>query len=573
MPSSHNSWRRAVPGFAAAVSLVALLTAPAEAAAPSAGTVSSSSVQASWSGGPLLLTASACGGPANSRCDNYKLSIVVPSSNFRVEITLTPQILDDYDLEVYNASGQLVGSSGNVAGEVERVILSNPAAGTYTVAASPYLATRAYTARAVLTELAPPPPPPAVPTPEYEIYGPPAGMGASAGEPTLGVNEESGAVMYIAGLETFKVEFDDSVSPATATWQDVSTTLTSLVTFDPILFTDQTTGRTFVSQLLPTKLSLMAFTDDDGATWSPSLGAGINSGVDHQSVGGGPFAPGLLGPLTSYPHAVYYCSQDIALAQCAVSLDGGTTFGPAVPIYNLTQCGGLHGHVKVGPDGTAYVPNKNCGGEQGLAISTDNGLSWRVEKVPGSSAGTSDPSVAIATDNTVYFGWTNGDGHPYAAVSHDGGSTWTNLQDVGLAHGIENTAFPVIVAGDGDRAAFAFLGTKATGNATGDDPSFPAVWHLYVAHTYDGGATWKTVNVTPGDPVQRSTICTAGTTCGTTRNLLDFMDVTIDAEGRVLIGYADGCVGACVSGGANSFAAEARIARQKAGKGLYSAHD
>ena len=39
-----------------------------------------------------------------------------------------------------------------------------------------------------------------------------------------------------------------------------------------------------------------------------------------------------------------------------------------MPIYNLTQCGGIHGHVKVAPDGTAYVPNKNCGGSQGLAV-------------------------------------------------------------------------------------------------------------------------------------------------------------------------------------------------------------
>jgi len=290
-------------------------------------------------------------------------------------------------------------------------------------------------------------------------------------------------------------------------------------------------------------------------------------------VGGGPFAPGLLQPLTSYPHIVYYCSQDIALVQCATSLDGGTTFGLAVPIYNLTQCAGLHGHVKVGPDGTAYVPNKSCNGEQGVAVTTDNGLNWAVKTVPGSSAGSSDPSVGIATDGTVYFGFGGGDGHAYVAVSHDQGGTWSYLQDVGASFGIQNIAFPAVVAGDGDRAAFAFLGTTTAGNATGDDPSFPAVWHLYVAHTYDGGQSWLTVDVTPTDPVQRSTICTSGTTCGTTRNLLDFMDATVDVQGRVLVGYADGCVGTCVSGGANTFAAEARIARQKSGKGLYAAYD
>jgi hypothetical protein len=412
------------------------------------------------------------------------------------------------------------------------------------------------------------------PTPTYAVYAPPAGTGAGAGEPSIGVDERTGAVMYIAGLETLKAQFNDAASPATATWQNVSALQTSLITFDPILYTDQKLGRTFVSQLLPTTVSLMAWTDDDGATWHPSQGAGIASGVDHQTVGGGPFHSGPLGALPQlYPHATYYCSQDIALASCAVSLDGGTTFGPAVPIYNLTQCSGLHGHVKVAPDGTAYVPNKNCNGQAGVAVSTNNGLSWTVRTVPGSSAGSSDPSVGIGRDGTLYLGWSNGDGHAYVAVSHSQGATWTNIQDVGAPLGIQNIAFPAVVAGDGDRAAFAFLGTTAGGNATGDDPAFPAAWHLYVAHTSSSGASWVVADVTPADPVQRGTICTAGTTCGTTRNLLDFMGAVVDAEGRVLVGYADGCVGGCVNGGANTFAAEARIARQTGGKRLYAAFD
>ncbi|MFL6192785.1 MAG: sialidase family protein [Thermoanaerobaculia bacterium] len=563
---------RNIVAICLAVGMLAL-AGPGWALSPTAGSVSQASPQTAWSGGPNLLAAgTACGGPANSKCDNYKLTINPPSGNFQVEVTLTPQLADDYDLEVYAPNGTLAGTSGNGVGAVEKVVLNNPAGGVYTVSAAPYVAIRAYSAGAKLTLQTTPSPSTATP-PTYGVYAPPAGVGLSAGEPTLGVNYRTGRVMFIAGTETLKVTFNDAVTPATAAWQNVSAPQTSLITFDPILYTDPVLGRTFVSQLLPTKISLMAWTDDDGATWNPSMGAGINSGVDHQTVGGGTFARGLLTPLTSYSHAVYYCSQDIALAQCAVSLDGGTTFGLAVPIYNLTQCAGLHGHVKVAPDGTAYVPNKNCNGQQGVAVSTDNGLTWTVRTVPGSSAGSSDPSVGIGSDGTVYFGWSNGDGHAYTAVSHDQGATWSNIQDVGAGQGIQNIAFPAVVAGDGDRAAFAYLGTAAGGAATEDDPNFPAVWHLYVAHTYDGGASWVTTDVTPNDPVQRGTICTAGTTCGTTRNLLDFMDVQVDAEGRVLVGYADGCVGACVTGGANTFAAEARIARQKSGKRLYAAFD
>jgi hypothetical protein len=67
------------------------------------------------------------------------------------------------------------------------------------------------------------------------------------------------------------------------------------------------------------KTSFLAFTDNDGGAdgsaigdWTPSQGAPINPGVDHQTIGVGPFVPGLLGSTTGYPSAVYYASQDIA---------------------------------------------------------------------------------------------------------------------------------------------------------------------------------------------------------------------------------------------------------------------
>jgi hypothetical protein len=426
---------------------------------------------------------------------------------------------------------------------------------------------------AALAGAAPPPAPASAATPPtYTNYPAPAPLATSAGEPSLSYDAKSGNVMFEAGLQTLRVSFDDSTSPATASWTDVSYVLTSVVTLDPILYTERTTGRTFVSQLAGAT-SLMAFSDDGGATWTPSQGAGIPAGPDHETVGGGPVPSGVLTTVT-YPYAVYYCSQAIALASCAVSLDGGLTFGAAVPMYNLTQCGGLHGHIKVAPDGTAYVPNANCGSQQGVAVSTNAGVTWTVRLVPGSnSPGASDPSVAVASDGTLYFGFADGSGHAAVAVSHDRGQTWAHVWDVGAALGIQNTAFPAMVAGDPDRAAFAFLGTPAGGAATGDNASFPAVWHLYVAHTYDGGATWVTVDATPTDPVQRGTICTAGTSCASTRNLLDFMDARADGQGRVLVGYADGCVGSCVGGGPNSGTALGTIARQLAGKGVYAAFD
>lgn len=553
------------------------ISGSASAATPGSGSVSEASTSVSWTGGPLPSSGSAnCGGPDSPQCDNFKLEIVPPSYGFQVDIVLVPQLADDWDLQVYGPDGALLKSSGNAPGQQETVTLVNPAAGVYTVSAAPYLVTLSYGASATISKREDPPPPTASTerAPTYANFAAPAGVGQSAGEPTLGVNEKTGSIMYIAGLETLRVGFDGCSSPGKAKWEDVSFLTTQLITFDPILYTQQDTGRTFVSQLLfPTKQSAMAFTDDDGESWTPSQGSGINTGLDHQGVGGGPFSATENASLATYSRSVYYCAQDIALAECAVSFDGGLTFAPAVPIYDLTQCGGLHGHPKSAPDGTTYVPNKGCGGEQAVVVTTDNGVTWAVRPVPGSTSGEWDPSVAVGANGTVYFGYADGDGHPRVAVSRDRGVTWTDIQDVGVSHGIQNISFPVIVAGDDDRAAFAFLGTTEPGGANGDDPNWPGVWYLFVAHTYDGGKTWVTSNATPNDPVQRGTICAGGISCGSTRNLLDFMDVTVDQEGRAVVAYADGCIGTCVTAGPNSFSEVGVISRQVSGKRLYARFD
>src|SRR5216684_2956456 len=383
----------------------------------------------------------------------------------------------------YDPNGKLIGSSGNGAsapnGEVETVTLTKPPAGTYTVSAAPFAVAQPYKGSASLQHL--------TATAlggngneplSYAVYPNPNGV--SGGEPSCGVDWKTKKVMYQAGLTTLRVSFNDCTSPATAKWEDVSFITTSLASLDAILFTDRFTNRTFVSQLTGQD-SLAAFTDDDGTTWIPSQGGGIPSGVDHETVGGGIFGP----PLTRDPN--------------------GATYGAGVPTWTLSDCGGLHGHVKVSPaDGTVYVPNKSCNGSQAVAVSENNGVTWTVRHVPNISAGIWDPSVGIATDGTVYFGADDGNSVPLIAVSHDRGQNWSSPVNVGAfvapqqtgeTQGVKQTAFPEVVAGDGGtttgRAAFAFLGaTTSAAGGGGDNPNWPGIWHLYVAHTYDGGSTY-----------------------------------------------------------------------------------
>ncbi len=453
-----------------------------------------------------------------------------------------------------------------------------------------------------------PPPPPAPGAPAFVNYAAPENIPPSlgsttagqhgAGEPSIGVDWATGKAFIGAGNHTLRVTFNDAVTPGTSTWEDKRSPF-ARVSLDPILFTDDGrmggTNRTFSSQLNGVT-SELSFTDDDGDNWLPTQGSGQPAGVDHQTVGGGPFASPAPAVHT-YPHAIYYCSQDIVTAFCSRSDDGGVTFGPGVPIYTFTSvngvdlpvapgtCGGLHGHVRVSPDGTAYVPNENCQdaagtARPGIAVSTDNGLTWVVRTVPDATSISpgSDPSVSAGRNNTIYLGYVNSDGHAKIAVSHDRGLHWSKSQDAGTPFGIQNAEFAEVTAGDDNRAAFAFLGTPTTGDTQSAD--FVGVWHLYVAFTYDGGRTWTTSDATPSDPVQRGCIWNGGGS-NPCRNLLDFNDITVDKVGRVLVGYADGCTGSCVTdstqnattGPASAQDALATIGRQTGGRGLFAAFD
>src|SRR5436190_20158745 len=162
--------------------------------------------------------------------------------------------------------------------------------------------------------------------PTFTNYVGPTDMVGDAGEPSIGYNPKTDATLFQSYTTTAKVTGFDGAGGAT--WTDV-TEPTAITSLDPILWTDRDTGRTISSQLLLACSKAMT-TDDDGATWLPSQGCGIGTGIDHQTIGGGPFAQGSLATADPiYPNAVYYCTQDGALAaHCATSYGGGVTFRP-----------------------------------------------------------------------------------------------------------------------------------------------------------------------------------------------------------------------------------------------------
>jgi PKD repeat protein len=609
------------------------------AASPSSGTISLATPMLTYDGsGPYVVpnpSAQATGvpvcapNPGGGLCDEFALTINVPigtSATKQVKIAVGwPLSTADFDVYVLQGpTGETVATSCASSSDPEVcVVPAEP--GVFRIRTVPFApAGQNYTATVTLEDLPPQPPPPGTVGPRYQNYAPnPSNLpGAdSAGEPSIGVDwnpnvaglqhdsvNTGGVAFFTANLNEFRVSFDDCSSPAknpnppggsfsnAPLWEDVTSPTEGLTSLDPIGFVDHQVpgeagiglGRIFQSQLAGAT-SIMAYSDTDGNSWIQSQGSGQPAGADHQTVGGGPYNNAAVPPPPPhllYSHQVYYASQDIGTALAARSDDGGQTFGPGVPMWNISQCGGLHGHIKVGPDGTVYVPNRGCGGGQGVAVSRDNGLTWTVKIVPGSIPGDTDPSVGIGSDNTLYFGYANGNGAPHVATSTDHGDTWVDRE---VSNGlIKNTVFAHVVGGDGDqngpntgRAAFGFLGTTTPGNYQ-DTANFPGVWHFYIATTFNRGDQWVLVRATGNDPVQIGSICTAGTTCGADRNLLDFNDLQIDKEGRPLAAYADGCVAPdCTAETATSHgppynesrSALASILRQSGGPRLFSAFD
>ncbi|HEV8134349.1 MAG TPA: PKD domain-containing protein, partial [Pyrinomonadaceae bacterium] len=609
---------------------IAIITTVGSAASPSNGTLTPASGALTYTAGPFVVAnESGQGGvvtplcqPGTPLCDEYTLTVNAASvaANKKLLIQIQwPTSAADFDL--YVLQGATIVGSSHGSSDPETVFLNVPADGTvYTIRVIP--TTPLGDSITGTIALVDPPAPTQTGTglaPRYQNYAAFEGMGDNAGEPSIGVDwnpnvaslkhdkvNTGGVSFFQSGPNTLRASFDDCSSPAKDQWDDVSTPFVQQAALsDPIGFVDRHTGRVFSLDLIGGEgNSLMAFSDDDGSSFTPGQGGGAPAGPDHETLGGGPYNPNASPappPHPLYANAVYYASQNIAgEAEVSRSDDGGLTFGPSVLLFNPTQClGGIHGHIKVAPDGSVYVPNSSCsigGGTNGVAVSTDNGITWTAYTVPGSTGGL-DPSLGVGlndvgkplgqTTNTIYLGWISGDNHPHIAVSRDRGQTWIRNSDIGNQVGVKSAVFPVVVAGDDNRAAFGFLGTTTPGDYQ-DDNNFRGVWHLYIATTYDAGVSWITIDATPDDPVQVGSICINGTTCGaldpfnpSSRNLLDFNDFSVDSEGRALLGYADGCIApACNSGTVaktppyfDSRANKATIARQSGGRRLFAAFD
>lgn len=347
------------------------------------------------------------------------------------------------------------------------------------------------------------------------------------------------------------------------TWEDVFPKLPTgdsykLRTWDPYVYVDRDTDRVFMDDIYPISCGFMSWSDDLGESWSHNPYACGNSHVnDHQTIGTA--KPRVL-PTVGYDNLVYRCVNNVAYAACAVSVNGGQTFLPQVPIAQTTlgqACGALTGHIESDPEGRVYL-GLNCG-NPGVLMSEDDGQSWTLAIV-SDELSLDGHDVDLATDEAgnVYAFFLSNE-QPYLSLSTDHGATWTTPLAV-AAPGVTAAKFNAIAAGSVGKVAFAYVGTTMP-NATqlpagscGAVPALPctevpewegATWNAYIGVVTDALAADPVIQTVtandPSDPLAR------GECGGRCNGMTDFIDIVIDAEGRPWASFVDVCVEACVT--------------------------
>src|SRR5436190_10487531 len=421
--------------LAALALAVPMLLQSAGAGTPSSGTLTDTSGPVTYTAGPFAVanptpvpvidSGPECNNPAQP-CDDFLLTVTLPSNyaeqnpnkliRFSAGWTDTGTGQSDYDLYVYK--GAVTSTDGSQAAFTQSSSKADPEVAsipafdgtqTFTVKVVPYQPTGETVNVSISlvdgaaggggTTLFGSPTATAPGVPRYQTLAAPDDSSANAGsgEFNIGFDPKTGNILTNSWGDVFRVTPPELRTPALpeagpAQWTDVSPSIASITTADPILVTDQATGRTFLSNQTTGAEALFAYSDDDGATWTQASAAPPNGGVDHESIGFGPYPSSLSALGTVYPNAVYYCSQAQAPDFCQRSDTGGAQFGPGTAANTGIGCSSLHGHVKVAPNGTVYLPNKSCGANQGGAVSTDAGTTWSPFSVPNSGSSNSDPS-------------------------------------------------------------------------------------------------------------------------------------------------------------------------------------
>lgn len=149
--------------------------------------------------------------------------------------------------------------------------------------------------------------------------------------------------------------------------------------------------------------------------------------------------------------------QDTAIVRHRVSDDDGVTWGPIETAIDVPGTF-IRQPLVVRGDGAWLMPLFLCRTEPGIAwvgdndisavaISTDQGRTWRRVEVPGSLGAVHMNIVALGDDKLVAFYRSRWADHVRVSRSDDGGETWTSADNLSLPN--NNSSIQVTRLADG----------------------------------------------------------------------------------------------------------------------------
>lgn len=559
---------------------LALVAIPGDAATPASGSVGPAAPTASWQGQVYAAAAnpgacpSAAQDPLNLVCDHYTLTVGVDQTYWTantggVKIAITwPDAANDFDLQIYDAAGNQVASSGG-SSNLEQVFLPN-AAGSYEVRVVPFLVTGSgYSGTATFQSVAGGP-----------ATNPPRDSGGLAFAPPTVVDTQRTEGEPIVTFDRAGNEWE-SGPWGTATQQSFihkSTdggdqfNVVSMPGLRPDLppgggDTDVATddqNYAYFSDLEGLVKIEAAVSNDGGNTWRQNKAVEATTADDRQwlAVDDGTTTAAV-------DNTVFLTYRQTPLGSFVLSSPGST--GPADPVGGVVyqnaadtpdaiSTGAPCGQMKFDPvKRNLYLP---CGqGDHVLlayahvAPGQRTGLHFQTSQTPkspgGGNVGNVFPTMGIDKAGNVYVAWVDENSNDvYYAASTDGGATWSPAQQVN--GGDANTNEFVWVAGGGSgTAVIAWLGSPE--HMTSDNmPSwyndrqaasrYP--WYGYVSvitnatsptPTFAQQKFWQ-------KPTHYGQICNSGTLClatGGDRTMADYFSVALDPQGAIRVVFND----------------------------------
>jgi hypothetical protein len=230
-----------------------------------------------------------------------------------------------------------------------------------------------------------------------------------------------------------------------------------------------------------------------------------------------------------------------------------TQISQAIPASDFKVSNNQHGNLVIDHRNTAgtvansaakspfwafqsfVAPSTSSGSAQNeayLAVSNDGGYTW-VDRPVSCSTGSSQtslghnfPDVSIDPSGNLWMAWSS-DANVVTAVSSDHGATWTCSGPVSV--NTTQAIFPWLVATSGGVDLVYYASTTAPGPNQS--------WSVYFAQNPTGTAGgWAAPQ--PVVTVHKGTVCEAGATCTSGRQLFDDFGVDTDQSGFAHIAYS-----------------------------------